>query len=92
MAEAIVQKQGDNRLIAELPGVKNADQAIETIRSTGQLEFVDPKGAQLAQGMIINTTNRPDGVARAQSCCRRRCARIRAGTLILTRSSDGDDG
>ncbi len=67
VAEAIVQKQGDNRLIAELPGVRNADQAIETIRSTGQLEFVDPQGTQLAQGMIINTTNRPDAAARAQA-------------------------
>lgn len=66
VAEAIVQKQGDNRLIAELPGVDNPDQAVETIRSTGQLEFVNPNGAQLQQGMIINTTNRPDAVKRAQ--------------------------
>ena len=66
VAEAIVQKQGENRVIAELPGVKNPEQAIDTIRSTGQLEFVDPGGAQLDQGMVINTTNRPDAVTRAQ--------------------------
>lgn len=66
VSEAVVQKQGDNRVITELPGVKNADQAIETIRSTGQLEFVDPAGAALDQGMVINTTNRPDAVKRAQ--------------------------
>ncbi len=62
VSEAVVQKQGDNRIIVELPGVNNPDQAVETIRSTGQLEFVDPQGTQLAQGMIINTTNRPTAV------------------------------
>ncbi len=59
VAEAMVQSQGDQRLIVELPGVDNPDQAVETLRSTGQLEFVDPQGQQLSQGMIINTTNRP---------------------------------
>lgn len=73
VSEAIVQKQGETRIIAELPGVSNPDQAVETIRSTGQLEFVDPQGAQLEQGMIINTTNRPTAVQQAQ-------AAIEAGT------------
>jgi protein-export membrane protein SecD len=67
VSEAIVQKQGDNRIIAELPGVNNPDQAVETIRSTGQLEFVDPQGTQLQQGMVINTTNRPTAVQEVQS-------------------------
>lgn len=59
VSEAVVQSQGANRLIVELPGVDNPDQAVETLRSTGQLEFVNPSGAQLGQGMVINTTNRP---------------------------------
>jgi protein-export membrane protein SecD len=59
VSEAVVQKQGEDRIIVELPGVDNPDQAVETLRSTGQLEFVEPAGAQLAQGMIINTTNHP---------------------------------
>ncbi len=67
VTESIVQKQGDNRIIAELPGVNNPDQAVETIRSTGQLEFVDPKGSTLQQGMIINTTIRPNAVQTAQA-------------------------
>ncbi len=62
VSEAVVQAQGDNRITAELPGVNNPDQAIETIRSTGQLEFVDPAGMNLQQGMIINTTNKPTAV------------------------------
>ena len=67
VSESVVQKQGDTRIIAELPGVSNPDQAVETIRSTGQLEFVDPKGAQLQQGMIINTTNNPNAVQEVQA-------------------------
>jgi len=66
VAEAIVQAQGENRIIIELPGVSNPEQAVETIRSTGQLEFVDPAGATLASGMIINTTNHPNAIANAQ--------------------------
>ena len=59
VSEAVVQAQGTNRLIVELPGVDNPEQAVETLRSTGQLEFVDPGGMPLSQGMVINTTNRP---------------------------------
>lgn len=67
VAEAVVQAQGADRLIVELPGINNADQAVETIRSTGQLEFVDPGGNTLQSGMIINTTNNPEAIAKAQS-------------------------
>jgi preprotein translocase subunit SecD len=59
VAEAVVQRQGEDRLIVELPGVDNPDQAVETIRSTGQLEFVDAAGLPMAQDMIVNTTNHP---------------------------------
>jgi preprotein translocase subunit SecD len=67
VAEAVVQEQGDDRIIVELPGVSNPEQAIETLRSTGQLEFIDPAGSFLSQGMIINTTNRPTAVSEALS-------------------------
>ncbi len=65
VVEANVQQQGADRVIVELPGINNPDQAIETVRSTGQLEFVDPGPLQLGQGMIINTTNKPNAVADA---------------------------
>lgn len=60
VAEAVVQLQGDDRMIVELPGVDDPDQAVETLRSTGQLEFVNPGGTLLSSGMIINTTNHPN--------------------------------
>lgn len=75
VAEATVQAQGESRLIVELPGVDNPDQAVETLRSTGQLEFIDPAGSTLGQGMVINTTNHPTLAADLQ-------AEIAAGNAI----------
>ena len=65
VTESNVQRQGDDRIIVELPGVDNPDQAVDTLRSTGQLEFVDAAGQFLTQGMIINTSNRPDAATNA---------------------------
>ncbi|MEM7128165.1 MAG: protein translocase subunit SecD [Chloroflexota bacterium] len=59
VSEAIVQQQGETRIIVELPGVDNPDQAVQTIRATGQLEFVDTQGVPFRSNMVINTTNRP---------------------------------
>ena len=47
---------------AELPGVSNPDQAIETIRSTGQPNLSTRRAPTLRSGMIINTTNKPTAV------------------------------
>ena len=66
LAEPTVQLQGESRMIVELPGVKNPDQAIQTIRSTGQLEFVDLGEAPVRPEDFINTTNRPDAVTKLQ--------------------------
>ncbi len=66
VTEPNVQLQGERRIVVELPGISNPEQAINTLRATGQLEFVEPAGAQLAQGMVINTTNHPDAVTAAQ--------------------------
>lgn len=66
VSEAVVQRQGENRIVVELPGVSNPEQAIETVQSTGQLEFVNPGSITLSSGMIINTTHKPNAVAEAQ--------------------------
>lgn len=67
VAEPLVQGQGTRRIIVELPGIDNPEKAIETLRATGQLEFVRTEGAQLFQGSVINTTNRPDAVQETQA-------------------------
>ena len=39
VAEPIIQKQGSDRLIVELPGIQDRNTAIKVIKSTAQLEF-----------------------------------------------------
>lgn len=39
--EAVVQKAGERRIVVELPGETNPEKALETIKTTGLLEFVD---------------------------------------------------
>jgi preprotein translocase subunit SecD len=60
VAEATVQTSGSNRIIVELPDVADPNQALETIRSTGKLEFVDPGDQQISEGQLVRTTGSPD--------------------------------
>lgn len=62
LTEATVQVQGSNRILVELPGVTDRQQAIDTIQQTALLEFVDFGGlrAQAAsyEGQRILTNER----------------------------------
>ncbi|MCG8346676.1 MAG: protein translocase subunit SecD [Chloroflexales bacterium] len=60
VGETVVQIAGNDRIIVELPGVDNPDQAVETLRGTGQLEFIDPQGQYLPNGQIVRTTSNPE--------------------------------
>lgn len=60
VSEAVVQRQGDERIIVELPGVKEQAVAFESIKSTGLLEFVDfsmVSGGTIPEGSCILTTD-----------------------------------
>nr|MBP6298005.1 hypothetical protein [Anaerolineae bacterium] len=50
LTEATVQVQGDRRILVELPGVTDKAQAVETIKATALLEFVDFAG--LGSGQV----------------------------------------
>jgi protein-export membrane protein SecD/preprotein translocase SecF subunit len=56
VTEPLVQLQGSNRMIVELPGISNPDLAIRTIRETGLLEFVDAGLNPLPDGTVIETS------------------------------------
>jgi protein-export membrane protein SecD len=55
VSEPQVQRQGDNRIIVEIPGIDNSDQAIATLRGTGLLEFVEMGQTPLLAGTLIQT-------------------------------------
>ncbi|MBN2303650.1 MAG: protein translocase subunit SecD [Anaerolineae bacterium] len=56
VTEAVVQRQGSDRIIVELPGVKEQQVAFDAIKSTGLLEFVDFSGVSgITEGTCILT-------------------------------------
>jgi preprotein translocase subunit SecD len=55
LTEPLVQLQGDRRIVVELPGVSDPQQAIETLKETGLLEFVDVGSDPVAEGQLIRT-------------------------------------
>ncbi|MDQ6681943.1 MAG: protein translocase subunit SecD [Chloroflexota bacterium] len=44
---------GQRRIVVEVPGVSNESQVRQLVGSTGQLQFIDPKGQQLADGQDV---------------------------------------
>jgi preprotein translocase subunit SecD len=55
VTEPIVQESGGRRLVVELPGLKNTDQAIAVLKQTGLLEFVDTGSTSIPEGAVIQT-------------------------------------
>ena len=56
VAESTVQIEGDSRLVVELPGFDQVDQAIGLIQGTALLEFVDTGNIPLEPGSCIRTS------------------------------------
>ena len=50
LTEPIVQRQGDRRIIVELPGIKDPEKAIEILGKTAMLEFQDESGTTVLTG------------------------------------------
>ncbi|EGO62448.1 protein translocase subunit SecD [Acetonema longum] len=50
LTEPVIQRQGERRIIVELPGVKDPEKAIELIGRTAMLEFKDESGATVLTG------------------------------------------
>lgn len=56
VTEPLVQLQGEDRIIVELPGISNPELAISTIKETGLLEFVDAGSTPIPEGTKITTS------------------------------------
>ncbi len=56
VAEPLVQVEGTRRVLVELPGVEDAQEAISLIQETALLEFVDSGNNPLPPGLCIRTT------------------------------------
>ncbi len=56
VVEPLVQTQGERRIIVELPGVEDPDEAVAVLKETGLLEFADAGDTFLPPGIRILTT------------------------------------
>jgi preprotein translocase subunit SecD len=56
VVEPLVQRSGACRIIVQLPGISNPDEAIKTFGGTGLLEFIDAGDTPLTEGAVVKTT------------------------------------
>lgn len=56
VAEPLVQTEGDRRILVELPGIDNPEEAVALIQETALLEFVDTGSLPLAEGTCVRTS------------------------------------
>src|SRR5439155_13465153 len=65
VAEPIVQKRGTDRIIVELPGIKNVEEAKNLIGKTAQLDFREQKTVDGKQEWVVDTPTGSDGEPKA---------------------------
>lgn len=56
VTEPLVQVEGNRRILVELPGIEDSQEAISLIQETALLEFVDTGDYTLPEGMCIRTS------------------------------------
>lgn len=56
VAEPLVQVEGTRRILVELPGIDNPEDAISLIQETALLEFIDTGTTPLREGTCVRTT------------------------------------
>lgn len=56
VSEPLVQLASANRIIVQLPGVKDPDAAVRTFGETGLLEFIDAGSTYLPPGTVVTTS------------------------------------
>ncbi len=63
VVEPNVQCVGNRRILVELPGVADPDEAVQALRGTGLLEFIDVGSIDLEPGTVVKTTARSAAAA-----------------------------
>lgn len=91
VSESIIQRSGNDRIIVELPGVTNPDQAVATLRSAGRLEFIaDASGAGFdtqnapPRGTTVRTTGNPTPRVQLASSTTTTATTALSSTSVLT--------
>jgi SecD/SecF fusion protein len=91
VAEPILQRSGDRRVIVELPGVYDPDEALRVIGRTAQLAFHPVLGVAEQQQTAATTTTRPSGSGELV-LADEDGTRLRLGPAPMTGDAVGDAG
>ena len=65
----LVQREGARRIIIELPGVKDPDEAIKRIGKTAVLEFKNDQGQTVMTGDDLKDAKEELGQNKTTTCC-----------------------
>lgn len=66
VSEPVIQRQGNNRVLVQLPGIDDPETAVDLIGKTALLEFKDEEGATLLTGAhLLNAKETFDQFGRA---------------------------
>lgn len=66
LTEPVVQRVGARRILVELPGVDDPEAAVETLRETALMEWVDVGSDWLESGTVIRTDVETAGAAESE--------------------------
>ncbi len=67
LTEAVVQKAGDRRIVVELPGETDPEEALKTLQKTGLLELVDFSGISQQEAISLLQTYVNTSLGKASS-------------------------
>ena len=56
VSEPVIQTRGTNQIIVELPGIKDPQEAVQTLRETALLEIVSSGSTPLTPGQTVTTS------------------------------------
>jgi preprotein translocase subunit SecD/SecD/SecF fusion protein len=86
VSEATVQRQGADSFLVQLPGVKNSDEALKALQSTGRLDFV-PAASINTTEVLVYGVQLPEGSYEASAAIVTGANVTRASTDIDTRTN-----
>jgi SecD/SecF fusion protein len=90
VAEPSIQKQGNNRIVVELPGVKNREEVRQLLQSTAVLEFKLLKPADIAIKVMQSIDNYLAGKGAADTVDTAKVAKTRDTTKTISAELGAD--
>lgn len=90
VSEVVFQVAGNNRIVAEFPGMTNTEEVLATLKGTGLLEFVDTGDEYLLEGSPIKTDFAASSATSEQPASDASASDTASVADLVTESTTGD--